>query len=497
MIRSDRACGTRRCSLVQHLLTTLHDSSLTDIASSIKRQLGAVYLPYHRDSEGHARLLIEAAGADDVAVATQPLHGDSWTVTICTPDRLGSLSLIASVFTSYALDIVRVDGFSIVADWVPETAPEAPRRRRRGARRPSRQEPRPKPRPSAIALNILDVHSHREMSPDVWERFQDELRQIFSVASRDGLEAAQRIAVERFSGAMRQVEEQHGQLMPVEIDIDPEGAGGATMLSIQSRDLRGFLFAFTTALASLKINIVRADVRTVGGTARDTFWLTDAGGAKITSDEDLRELRAAAALIKHFTHLLPRSSDPQMALRQFSALIKQVLSRSDWTGEIHALESPEVLETLAEVMGVSRFLWEDFLRMQHESLFPVLVDTSSLDENRPAEPLETALREQLASAPDDKTAVDYLNRFKNREMFRIGLRHITGRVNFVQFAGELSALTGVVVSSPAELVERALNKRHGRPRLADGSRCQWCICALGKFGGREMGFGSDIELVFV
>ena len=99
----------------------------------------------------------------------------------------------------------------------------------------------------------------------------------------------------------------------------------------------------------------------------------------MVGEERIHELRVATTLIKQFTHLLPRSPDPGQALRQFNAMIAEMLSRPQWTAELANLESPAVLETLADLMGVSRFLWEDFLRMQHENLFPVLLDLPGAD----------------------------------------------------------------------------------------------------------------------
>ena len=51
-----------------------------------------------------------------------------------------------------------------------------------------------------------------------------------------------------------------------------------TRLTVRSGDTPGFLFAFTNALAGFTINIERAEIRTEGGEAVDTFWVTDVAG---------------------------------------------------------------------------------------------------------------------------------------------------------------------------------------------------------------------------
>ncbi|MCC6626882.1 MAG: glutamine synthetase adenylyltransferase, partial [Chloroflexi bacterium] len=232
------------------------------------------------------------------------------------------------------------------------------------------------------------------------------------------------------------------------------------------------------------------------GEVVDTFWVTDVAGGRLAGAEPIHALRVATALIKQFTYLLPRSPDPGQALRQFNALIGQMLSRPQWTAELADLERPAVLQNLADLMGVSRFLWEDFLRMQHENLFPVLVDVPALNAPRPPAVLRDDLAGRLAGAAPD-ARVDALNAFKDREMFRIDLRHITGRSDFAQFAEELSDLAEVTVAAGADLALAGPRAAHGEPLLADGRPCPWAIAGLGKFGGRELGFGSDLELVVV
>jgi glutamate-ammonia-ligase adenylyltransferase len=90
-----------------------------------------------------------------------------------------------------------------------------------------------------------------------------------------------------------------------------------------------------------------------------------------------------------------------------------------------------------------------------------------------------------------------LNQFKDREMFRIDLRHITGRIDLLQFSHELTDLAEVVVEEGCRLCHEALEQQFGAPRLENGQLCRWCVCGLGKFGGRELGFASDIELLLV
>ena len=169
----------------------------------------------------------------------------------------------------------------------------------------------------------------------------------------------------------------------------------------------------------------------------------------------------------------------------------------DWTSKLNELNSPDVMETLAKMMGMSRFLWEDFLRMQHDNLFPVLLDAESLEKFISLDELENSVDSELKSADSLDERARVLNDFKDREMFRVDLRYITGRVNLRQFSRELTGVADALIRTAFEISFESVSERRGLPRLADGSSCGWGIFALGKFGGKDMGFGSDIELIFV
>ena len=277
--------------------------------------------------------------------------------------------------------------------------------------------------------------------------------------------------------------------------IDTTSDPDATLLTIAGVDERGFLFEFANALAMLQVSVRRAEVRTEGSASHDTFWVTTRDGAKLDDPARLEELRVVAVLIRQFTQLLPLAPDPAQALRQFGALARSMLAFRERRASIAALADESVLETLAAALGVSRYLWEDFLRLQHENLFPVLTDRPALDAGKSV----TELREELHAATPDGGPLDAasLNAFKDRELFRIDLRHVSGRTGLVDFSHELSDLAEVVVGEAAALAEGTLHERHGAPRLTSGAPCRWAIAALGKFGGREIGFASDLELLTV
>ncbi len=330
-----------------------------------------------------------------------------------------------------------------------------------------------------------------------WDKIEQDIRSAAKQTLTGRTESATSAVIDGYAEAMRDAGLNSQNQLPIDIFTDVESSDNYTLMTINSIDTPGFLFSFTNALTSIHVNIARATIRTYDDVVQDTFWLTDSSGRKIEAGRKLHQLWVAATLIKQFTHFLPVASDPAQALRQFNSLTSQLLAMPDWTSKLRGLDSPEVMERLARMMGVSRFLWEDFLRMQHDNLFPVLLDAESLDKSLSLGELEGLASSDLESCNSHQERARGLNDFKDREMFRVNLRYITGRIGLRQFSYELTGVADALIRKAFDLSFALVSERFGVPELEDGALCGWGIFALGKFGGRDMGFGSDIELMFV
>ena len=463
-------------------------------ADSIAAQLGAAYTRIDAGERArHPELISRIQQPGDIVGESRLLGADTHVVTVAAADVPGALSLIAGSLTAHGFDIETGDLFMVRRPVAQRAAP-------RGGRfgpprgRPGTPAARPMPsrgsaQPAQLLLDRFVVRGTEGADP--WDAIRPDLERAFTLLADGDAEGAQTLIIEGIERTLPRGEAPARAMDPVEIEIDTTSDPDATVLTIAGVDERGFLFEFANALAILQVSIRRAEVRTVEAASHDRFWVTTRDGSKLDDPARLEELRVVAVLIRQFTQLLPLAPDPGQALRQFGALARSMLAFSERRAAIAELGDERVLETLAAALGVSRYLWEDFLRFQHENLFPVLTDRLAMDAGKPVEQLQDELR---AAGPAD---VDTLNAFKDRELFRIDLRHISGRTGFVDFSHELSDLAEVVVGEAAAQTERALRARHGSPRLASGAPCRWTIAALGKFGGREIGFASDLELLTV
>jgi glutamate-ammonia-ligase adenylyltransferase len=439
-----------------------------------------------------------------VEVDTVPLEDGRWRVTVVGYDYPGELSLICG--------LLFVHGFSIYDGHVFTYEPLA-----RQPSQPAHVRSQPKPRRRMLPKigrtdarrKIVDVFTvspvQAEVTSDTWSRYTDELAGLLQLMHAGQRREARGQLAKRVAVALRDIGSPVTTLYPVDIEIDNTTSGRYTLLHIEAPDTIGFLYEFTNALALSRIYIARVTVDSIGNRVHDTLYVTDADGRKITAPDKQRELRAATVLIKHFTHLLPQSPNPEAALLHFREFIGQRFTQSDWPDELASLERPEVLNALARLLGVSDFLWDDFLRMQYANLFPVVRDVEALVTAKSRKQLQAELEAELRVVHDgpqmpseDAPWRSTLNAFKDREMFRVDMRHIMGHTEeFWEFSQELSDLAEVVVNAAYHLCHEDLRTQFGTPRLEDGQVSQMSVCALGKLGGHELGFASDIELMFI
>lgn len=461
--------------------------------------------------------LVSQLGEDRLSVVdAQPLPTeaglpeDTWQVAIIAIDYPGELSLITGLLFAMGLDILKGDVFTYEPFQDGESQPE--RRSGLAARAARRVGDEPGADPRRKIVDVFTVHPVRgaRISAATWLQLATDLEDLLRMV-RAGERREARGVVAKRVGASLYESGQAGQveaissLYPVAIEIDNEASEQYTLLRIDTADTVGFLYEFTNALALERIYIAQVIIDSVGNRVSDLLYVTDENGQKITHPDRQRELRASTVLVKHFAHLLPLSPNPESALLHFREFIAQLFKRPNWPDELGSLQRPEVLTAMARLLGVSDFLWDDFLRMQYANLFPVVTAVDALSSAKSRAQLEGELAEILAKVhagpqppSEDAPWREAVNAFKDREMFRIDMRHILGHTQeFWEFAAELTDLAEVVVNVVYHLCHEDLRSVYGSPCLENGQVSEMTVCALGKCGGRELGFASDIELMFI
>ena len=197
-------------------------------------------------------------------------------------------------------------------------------------------------------------------------------------------------------------------------------------------------------------------------------------------DRVLPALLAAAA----------RSRAPNVSATRALALVHAVLRRSSYLALLD--EQPGALARLVEVMSASAWMAERLCA--HPLLLDDLLDTRA-DATPPTRAeVEAALQEMLASAAGDdvEARLVALNEFRQSFAFRIARASLIDRQDAAESARQLAFLAEAVVRAVLPAAIEELARQHGR--LPGGGLA---VIAYGSFGGKELGFGSDLDLVFL
>jgi len=376
---------------------------------------------------------------------------------------------------------------------------------------PRRETPssagRPKGRPGLSRKKIVDVFlvhplDRTGFSPPQQEALRKTVSEIIQLLDAGQFEEARQYVNRRL---VERLDKQRGAftglLDTVQITFDNSQSPTDTIMDIHSDDTPAFLYALANALAMRNIYITKAQIECDGDKLHDRFFVRNRDGQKLLDSADQQQLRLTAVLIKQFTHALTWASDPAKALASFDQFLDLIVKDQGRNGKSQALDfvsDKKTFPLLARLLGASDFLWEDFLRRQHDNLLPLLTEYRDAPLIKPQATLRKELARLVARAKTDEARKEALNRFKDREMFRIDIKHIVEpSSNFPDFSLALTELAEVIMEQSITDCSAKLKKSYGRPRLANGKPCPFAVLGLGKFGGRELGYASDIEVLFV
>ena len=429
-----------------------------------------------------------------MVVEAWPEGPGAWRVEAVGYDAFQFLSTVCTLLAIHGLEIV--EGQAFTSD--PRAAPShpSPRRWRRPGRPPAPSPVRdPDRRPRIVDRFLVRRGGEAEGVPD-WDAFQDELTVLVRLLRTDRFDEVHHRLIPRFVAVMGHDRPGAAALEAIDLDIDPAGEAFATRVRVGARDSFGFLSLTASALALCGVRIVQADVRTRDGRVDDTFWVTDRFGRRIEAEPRLRELRLSLTLIEHYSSYLPHATNPEAALVHFSRFAAETMARPDWGQEYAALDRPEVLDALVRVLGESDFLWEDYLHAQPENLLPMICDPDQWRCGRTPVDLADDRDAAMAMAPAPEGKAQALRRFRDREFFRAGVRAILGLSGGPEgFSAELSDVAEALLEGADRITRDELAPI--LPRRADRLPAPRRCWRLGKCGGRELGFGSDLELMLV
>ena len=202
-----------------------------------------------------------------------------------------------------------------------------------------------------------------------------------------------------------------------------------------------------------------------------------------------------ATLLRSLGQLLREASDPDLALRY----IERLLEREPPLEIIGLFQRhPAVLHYAVAVFSHSQWLGDTLL--QNADLLQALSRDRHLEHARSVEEFrESFARFRSRSFEADLSLL--LARFRRREYVRIMLRDVLGIATLAETTAEISALSDVLIQEALRACESELHNRYGSPQHLDREGrlvdTPFAIVSLGKLGGNELNYNSDIDLLYL
>ncbi|MCB2154435.1 bifunctional [glutamate--ammonia ligase]-adenylyl-L-tyrosine phosphorylase/[glutamate--ammonia-ligase] adenylyltransferase [bacterium] len=194
---------------------------------------------------------------------------------------------------------------------------------------------------------------------------------------------------------------------------------------------------------------------------------------------------------------LAATADPRMALRNWDRYVRAAWDR---LGVLHLMEhNPDHLQFLAQLFAASQF-FSDIVVRNPEYLEWCLVE-ARMESEKPLEEYRRQLHGFVRAFGSSESRRRALCRFKRRELLRIGVRDLQQRADIMELCRELTNLAEAACELALEDSLSDLMKRYGQPApppdVKPDDTIGFAVLAMGKFGGRELNFSSDIDLIFV
>jgi glutamate-ammonia-ligase adenylyltransferase len=208
------------------------------------------------------------------------------------------------------------------------------------------------------------------------------------------------------------------------------------------------------------------------------------------------ERRQLAAILPILLQSIARTADPDQALNHWERLLENV-ARSTLLDYLRS--SPRMLELLSTIFGNSDSL--AFTIIRDPTLIYWLAEEKVLSKPSTGAALDQALHKQLAHLTVKELKLVALRRFRRREMLRIGVRDLLRLADVYETTASLSDLAALLIHAAYEIVDADLRRKYGRP-MHKNRRGRWletgfAVIGMGKLGGHELNYSSDVDLIYV
>lgn len=185
-----------------------------------------------------------------------------------------------------------------------------------------------------------------------------------------------------------------------------------------------------------------------------------------------------------------------VTLQRVTPLLLSIVSRTTYLELMQ--ESDEVLTHVIRLCAASPMIAEQLAL--HPLLLDELLDPNSLYQPLPLDAYRDELRQYLLRVPeeDEEQRLEALRQFKQAQLLRIAAEDITGVLPVMKVSDHLTYLAEAIIHAVVHQAWSYMVKRYGEPEhLANRDGLGFSVIGYGKLGGWELGYSSDLDLVFL
>lgn len=211
---------------------------------------------------------------------------------------------------------------------------------------------------------------------------------------------------------------------------------------------------------------------------------------------DPTQRRRLADILPMLMESIARTANPDQALNHWERMLGSV-SRTSFLDYLRTW--PRMLDLLCVIFGNSDAL--TFTLLKDPTLVYWLAEENVLSKPPTRKGMERALRESIGHLTSKELKLDALRRFRRREMLRIGVRDLLRLATVPETTGSLSDLACLLIHAAYKIVDVDLKRQYGIPmhrnRQGRWVETGFAVIGMGKLGGHELNYSSDVDLLYL
>ncbi|GIU51408.1 MULTISPECIES: bifunctional [glutamate--ammonia ligase]-adenylyl-L-tyrosine phosphorylase/[glutamate--ammonia-ligase] adenylyltransferase [Shewanella] len=186
---------------------------------------------------------------------------------------------------------------------------------------------------------------------------------------------------------------------------------------------------------------------------------------------------------------------PSVALKAVSGVLEQILTRTTYLELL--CENPGARQQLISLCCASPWIAQELANFP--MLLDELIDPSQLYDTTSVDDYPSELRQYLLRVPEDdmEMQMEALRQFKLSQQLKIAAADVTGVLPVMEVSDHLTFLAEAIIEQVVLQAWHQVAARHGVPEGTSPDKMGFAIIGYGKLGGIELGYGSDLDLVFL